>query len=118
VAEAYGATAEVNVPYTHQYPVTYNNPDLTAKMLPTLQATAGTQNVVLQAAVTGAEDFSFYQEKVPGIFFFLGGLPKGSDPLKAPPHHTPGFFIDESGFMLGVKALCNLTLDYMAGKGK
>ncbi|RYE07085.1 MAG: amidohydrolase, partial [Sphingobacteriales bacterium] len=61
VAEAYGATAEVNAPYTHQYPVTYNNPDLTAKMLPTLQATAGTENVILHAAVTGAEDFSFYQ---------------------------------------------------------
>ncbi|MEO6150944.1 MAG: amidohydrolase [Mucilaginibacter sp.] len=118
VAEAYGATAEVTAPYTTRYPVTYNDLALTAKMLPTLQATAGTKNVVLQAAVTGAEDFSFYEEKVPGIFFFLGGMPKGNDPLKAPPHHTPAFYIDESGFMLGVKALCNLTLDYMAGKGK
>ncbi len=117
-AEAAGATAEVKIPYTVRYPVTYNNPELTAKMLPTLQSTAGTANVLLRPAVTGAEDFSFYEEKVPGLFFFLGGMPKGGDPLKAPSHHTPDFYIDESGFTLGVKAMCNLTLDYMAMKSK
>ena len=117
-AAAAGATAEVQIPYTIHYPVTYNNPELTEKMLPTLQATAGTTNVLLRPAVTGAEDFSFYEEKVPGLFFFLGGMPKGGDPLKAPSHHTPDFYIDESGFTLGVKAMCNLTLDYMAMKSK
>ena len=85
-------------------------------MLSSLQKTAGTENVLLRPAVTGAEDFSFYQEKVPGLFIFLGGMPKGKDPLTAASHHTPDFFIDESGLTLGVKALCNLTLDYMAGK--
>lgn len=115
-AEALGATAEVKIPYSSHYPVTFNNPELTQKMLPTLQKTAGTENVLLRPPVTGAEDFSFYQEEVPGLFFFLGGMPKGQDPLKAPSHHTPDFFIDESGFTLGVKTLCNLTLDYMAGK--
>jgi amidohydrolase len=115
-AEALGATAEVKIPYSSHYPVTFNNPELTQKMLPTLQKAAGTENVLLRPPVTGAEDFSFYQEKVPGLFFFLGGMPKGEDPLKAPSHHTPDFFIDESGFTLGVKTLCNLTLDYMAGK--
>ncbi|WP_342646042.1 amidohydrolase [Mucilaginibacter sp. CSA2-8R] len=117
-AEAAGATAEVKIPFSVRYPVTYNDPKLTEKMLPTLQATAGTANVLLRPAVTGAEDFSFFQEKVPGLFIFLGGMPKGQDPLKTAAHHTPDFFIDESGFSLGVKALCNLTLDYMAGKGK
>ncbi|MGI4749420.1 MAG: amidohydrolase [Janthinobacterium lividum] len=117
-AAAAGATAEVQIPYTTHYPVTYNNPDLTAKMLPTLQSTAGITNVLLRPAATGAEDFSFFEEKVPGLFFFLGGMPKGGDPLKAPSHHTPDFYIDESGFTLGVKALCNLTLDYMAMKSK
>jgi amidohydrolase len=117
-AEAAGATAEVKIPFSVHYPVTYNDPALTEKMLPTLQATAGAQNVLLKPAVTGAEDFSFFQEKVPGLFIFLGGMPKGQDPLKTAAHHTPDFFIDESGFSLGVKALCNLTLDYMAGKGK
>lgn len=115
-AEAAGATAEVKIPMSVRYPVTYNDPDLTAKMLPSLQASAGVANVQLKPAVTGAEDFSFFQEKVPGLFVFLGGMPKGKDPLKTAAHHTPDFFIDESGFSLGVKALCNLTLDYMAKK--
>ncbi|MVN20088.1 amidohydrolase [Mucilaginibacter arboris] len=117
-AAAAGATAEVKIPYSTHYPVTYNDPVLTEKMLPTLQATAGAENVLLRPAVTGAEDFSFYEEKVPGIFFFLGGMPKGGNPLTAPSHHTPDFYIDESGFTLGVKAMCNLTLDYMAMKSK
>ncbi|OOQ60473.1 amidohydrolase [Mucilaginibacter pedocola] len=117
-AEAYGATAEVLIPYSNHYPVTFNDVDLTAKMLPSLQAAAGKENVLLRPPVTGAEDFSFFQQKVPGLFFFLGGMPKGGSPLTAPSHHTPDFYLDESGFTLGVKALCDLTLDYMAGKGK
>ena len=112
-AEAAGATAEVIIPFSLHYPVTYNDPDLTAKMLPTLQAIAGTDNVVITPAKTGSEDFSLFQEKAPGLFINLGGMPKGQNPLKAPSHHTPDFFIDESGFTLGVKALVNLTLDYM-----
>ena len=67
---------------------------------------------------TGAEDFSFFQEKVPGLFFNLGGMPKGNDPKTVPSHHTPDFFIDESGFKLGVKALTNLTVDFMTMTGK
>jgi amidohydrolase len=117
-AEAQGATATVKIPYSTHYPVTYNDPELTQKMLPSLQQTAGAANVLLRPPVTGAEDFSFYQEKVPGLFIFLGGMPKGSDPLKAPSHHTPDFYIDESGFSLGVKALCNLTIDYMEARAK
>lgn len=112
-AEANGATAEVKIPYSSHYPVTFNDVALTEKMLPSLRKTAGTENVLLKAAVTGAEDFSFYQQKAPGLFFFLGGMPKGGDPKTAPSHHTPDFFIDESGFTLGVKALTNLVLDYM-----
>ncbi len=116
-AEAAGATAEVKIPFSVHYPLTYNDPALTVRMLPTLQMAAGKDNVKLKPAVTGAEDFSFFQEKVPGLFIFLGGMPKGQDPKKAPSHHTPDFFIDESGFTLGVKALSNLALDYM-DKGK
>ncbi len=112
-AEAAGATAEIRLPYTSHYPVTYNDPALTEKMLPSLRKTAGDENVLLKPPVTGAEDFSFYQEKAPGLFIFLGGMPKGGDPKTAPSHHTPDFYIDESGFKLGVKALANLTVDYM-----
>lgn len=115
-AEAGGGTAEVKIPYSNHYPVTFNDVALTEKMLPSLQATAGAAHVKLKPPVTGAEDFSFFQEKIPGLFIFLGGMPKGQDPLKAPSHHTPDFFIDESGFGLGVEALSNLALDYMSLK--
>jgi amidohydrolase len=117
-AEAGGAVAEVTIPYSNHYPITYNNPALTEKMLPTLQATAGTVNVQLHPPFTASEDFSFFQQKAPGIYFFLGGMPKGGNPLTAPAHHTPDFYIDESGFALGAKALCNLTLNYMKANSK
>ena len=112
-AEAAGATAEVIIPYSNHYPVTFNDVELTRKMLPSLQKTAGAEHVTLKPAVTGAEDFSFFQQKVPGLYFFLGGLPKGKDPKTSGPHHTPDFFIDDSGLKLGVNAIANLTLDYM-----
>ena len=84
-------------------------------MLPTLQRVAGAANVVIKAPVTGAEDFSL-PEKVLGLFVFLGVYQKAATRL--PPHHTADFYIDESGFAPGVKALCNLTLDYMGNKSK
>jgi len=112
-AESAGATAEVLIPYSSHYPITFNDSTLTEKMLPSLKQTAGVANVLLKPAHTGAEDFSFYQQKVPGIFFNLGGMPKGGDAKTAPSHHTPDFFIDESGLKLGVEALANLALDYM-----
>lgn len=112
-AEAAGATAEVILPYEHYYPVTFNNEKLTAEMLPSLQKAAGKENVNLAHAVTGAEDFSFFQQKVPGMYFFIGGMPKGTDVKASGPHHTPSFIIDDSAFKTGLKATCNLVLDYM-----
>jgi len=110
-AEGMGATAEVTI--DKGYPITYNDPALTAKMLPTMEESAGKQNVLLMDATTGAEDFSFFQEKVPGLFVFLGGMPKGQDGSKVASHHTPDFYVDDSGMLLGVQTLCALTLDYM-----
>jgi amidohydrolase len=117
-AEAAGATALVEIPYSNHYPVTFNDVALTNKMLPSLLKTAGTDKVDLVPAETGAEDFSFFQEKAPGLYFFLGGLPKGKDKKTAASHHTPDFYIDESGFKLGINALANLTIDYMEMSGK
>jgi len=115
-AEMNGATAEIST-FTH-YPVTYNDPTLTSEMVPSLQHTAGAANIISGNALTGSEDFSFFSEKVPGFFIFLGGMPKGTDPLTVPVNHSPDFFIDESAFPLGVKAMCNLALDYTAAHGK
>lgn len=111
IAESTGATAEVEI--FKGYPVTYNDEALTAKMAPTLEATAGAGNAYVRLPVTGAEDFSYYAREVPGLFFFLGGMPAGMDVSKAPAHHTPTFYVDDSGLKLGVRAFCNLTLDYM-----
>jgi amidohydrolase len=114
IAESAGAEAEVEI--TRAVPVTYNDPELTQAMLPTIQKTAGEENVILSNAITGAEDFSYYAQEVPGLFLFVGGMPKGKDPAEAAPHHTPDFYIDESGMKLGVRVLCNLTLDYLKMK--
>ncbi len=111
IAESAGGNAEVSI--DKKTLVTYNDPALMKKMLITLQRTAGEENVIERQPETGAEDFSFFAEKVPSIFFFLGGMPKGMDPEKAFPHHTPDFFIDESGLKLGVKSFCNLVIDYL-----
>lgn len=111
IAEASGATAEVVI--DSKTLVTYNDPALVKKMLPTFQKVAGESNVIETEAVTGAEDFSFFAEKVPSIFFFLGGMAKGKNPADAYPHHTADFYIDESGFKLGVRTFCNLVVDYL-----
>lgn len=116
IAQSMNATAEVTLPLDYSYPITYNDPALMRKMLPVLQRTAGEKNARLTKAVTGAEDFSFFQEKVPGLYLFVGGKTKGLPASEAPDHHTPEFRIDESGMKLGVKLLTNLTIDYMNRK--
>ncbi len=112
-AEAAGATAVVELPYSVNYPVTFNNEKLTSEMLPSLQKSAGADNVSIIPVITGSEDFSFYAQKVPGLYFFIGGLPKGKDPKTAAPHHTPEFIIDDAAFKTGLNAFCNLVFDYM-----
>lgn len=116
VAESMDASVEIEIPLSASYPVTYNDPELVNMMLPTLKAVAGNDKVILTNPVTGAEDFSFFAKEVPGFFFFLGGKPLNTPVEEAAPHHTPDFYIDESGMLLGVKALSNLTLDYMNRK--
>ena len=105
--------AEATIEISRGLPITYNHIELTAKMLPTLQRIAGFENVVKISAITGAEDFSFYQQKIPGMYFFLGGKSLDVKTEDASGHHTPDFVIDESGFVLGVKSMTALTLDYL-----
>jgi amidohydrolase len=114
IAESAGAKAEVTI--TKLYPSTVNDEALTATMLPSLAAAAGKENLILMDPMTGSEDFSFFQKEKPGVFVFLGGMKPGADPLKTPSHHTPDFYLDESGFTLGVRALSYLVVDYMGMK--
>ena len=109
IAAAFGGTATIE--FQNNTAITYNDPALTNQMLPTLQKVAGKDKVELQKATTGGEDFSFFQEKIPGFYFFLGGQPLGTK--DAAPHHTPDFYIDESGMLLGVKVMSQLALDYL-----
>ena len=113
IAEASGATAEVRI--DNKTMVTYNDTALVRMMLPSL-AKAANGNLAERQWVTGAEDFSFYGTKAPAFFFYLGGMPKGTDPANAPDHHTSDFYIDDSMLYVGVKAFCNLVFDYAAMK--
>src|SRR5579859_3650374 len=110
IAESAGATAEISI--DNKTLITYNDPTLVRKMLPTMQRTAGAANVQVMDAMTGSEDFSFFAARVPAFFFFLGGMKPGQDPHTTAPHHTADFYLDETGFKLGVKTFCNLVFDY------
>jgi len=114
VGEAWGAEVDINI--ETKTLVTYNDPALVAAMVPSLEKAAGKDNVTPGIWTTGAEDFSFFGEKAPAFFFNLGGMPRGTDPAKAAPHHTPDFFIDDSMLDVGVKAFCNIVFDFAAKK--
>ncbi len=111
IAEANGATAEVSI--DTKTLVTYNDPSLMNKMLPSLQSAIGASNVSEREWVTGAEDFSYYGTRAPAIFLYLGGMPAGNDAANAPPHHTAEFYVDDSGMKTGIKAFCQLVTDYL-----
>ncbi|MBC6998422.1 amidohydrolase [Cytophaga sp. FL35] len=109
IAKAYGGNASIII--KDNTDITYNDLALTERVIPSLKKVAGDGNVQLQKAVTGGEDFSYYQNEIPGFFFFLGGMTPGN--TESFPHHTPDFMIDDSGLLLGVKALTEMSLDYL-----
>lgn len=111
IAESAGARAEVTI--DKKMPVTYNNEKLTLQMVSSLKRAAGDNNVFEIPPDTGSEDFAYYLEKVPGMFFFVGACPANVDPAKAASHHTPDFMMDEGSMSVGLKAMLQLTLDYM-----
>ena len=110
IAESMGAT--VDVTFESKTLVTYNTPELVTKMLPSLERAVGKENVGSMDWVTGAEDFSYFGEKAPAFFFYVGGMKKGQDPKTAAPHHTPDFMIDDSRLDVGIKAFANIVFDY------
>lgn len=113
-AKANNAKAEIT--YQVSYPITYNDTGLYENMLPSLKRINGPESVHFMNAITGAEDFSFFQKEVPGLYFFIGGAQKGTDPAKAAPHHTPDFYVDDSAMLTGVKSMTTLALDYLSKK--
>jgi amidohydrolase len=112
IAQSGGATAKVHI---HRwYDVTENHPQLTEWSAPTLKRIAGEENVTVVDKVCGAEDFSFYQKKVPGFFFFIGCTPPSKDAGTAAPNHSPRFYVDEDCLKQGVNLLSGLALDWLA----
>jgi amidohydrolase len=109
-AEGMGASVDVEI--DRGYPVTKNDPALTETMKPTLERVA--DSLVKTDPITGAEDFSYFAREVPGLYVFVGGMPPDMDPENAPPHHTPSFFIDESGMQYGVQAYAQVAADYLS----
>ncbi|HEX9984486.1 MAG TPA: amidohydrolase [Thermoanaerobaculia bacterium] len=114
IAASAGTTAEVTI--ETGYPIVYNDPALTERTAPTLRRVAGNQGVSVVNAVLGAEDFSFFQEKAPGLFFWVGTRPKDQTPEQAASNHSPLFYIDESGLGLGLRALTHVAVDYLTEK--
>jgi amidohydrolase len=112
IAASAGATANVEI--TRLYPVTVNDPVLTETMLPTLRRVAGANNVAEQSPVTISEDFSFFAQRAPGLFIFLGSNRKGVDAATAPTNHSPLFEVDEGVLPLGVRTLANLAADFLS----
>ncbi len=114
IAAANGAEAEVKIEKATA--VTINDESLTEQMLPTLRRVAGASNVSLQQRVMVAEDFSYFQQQVPGLFYFVGVTPPEQDPASAEPNHSPRFYVDESGVILGARSLAALTVDFLQAK--
>jgi amidohydrolase len=94
-------------------PVVFNDPALTARMVPVLERAAGRDRVTVMPPLTVGEDFAFYQEKVPGLFLFLGTSAPGADPARAAPNHSPYFTVDDSALVVGVRALASLAVAYL-----
>ncbi len=113
VAAAHGAKVEAHVPDREGNPVTFNDPALTARMTPSLQAVVGADNVITPPLQMGAEDFAFYAREVPSMFFFVGSTSRGIDPVTAPSNHSPEFMLDEASLDIGLRALLQVTLDYL-----
>ena len=110
-----GASVEINLPNGESYPVTLNDEDLTARVLPTLKNIVGDEMVYRADRSTGAEDFSFFSQEIPGFFFFLGVNKEGADYTKVPGNHSPYFQIDDGALPVGVKGLSHLTIEYLFG---
>ena len=110
ISSSYGGKAIVEI--EDGADITYNDPYMMDKMLPSLRSSAGNENVILSNAKTIAEDYAYYLNEIPGFLFELGGY-NTNELRKAPSHHTPDFFIDDSAMLLGVKVMTNLALDFL-----
>src|SRR5262245_47554843 len=114
IAEQIAASAmsRAEVEIIELYDPLVNNDRITTRMTPVLKRAA--DGDAIQVERSGAsEDFSFFLNEVPGLFFFLGIVPRDQDLANAAPNHSPNFFIDEAALVVGVRALAMVTIDYL-----
>lgn len=110
IAEASGASVTVTI--EAYAPVTGNDPGLLEKMMPTVEWAAGKSNVIEHPLITGAEDFAYYEKRIPGMFLMLGINQEGVGPGQAASNHSPLFYVNEDALIVGVRALVGFALDY------
>lgn len=113
VATSMGATVDVQIPMSTSYPVTVNNPALTSASIGALKKVVSEDRLELLKPITGSEDFAFFAREVPGLMIALGGKPPGKPLSEVAAHHTPDFYIDESGLSVGVEALISMAWSYL-----
>jgi amidohydrolase len=111
IAASAGATATIDI--NHELPITYNDPDLAAASLPTLVRVVGRERIMQPDPVLAAEDFAFYQEKIPGLFVYLGVNDPGADPAGIEDVHSARFMVFEPALQVGVRTLSSLALDFL-----
>jgi len=113
IAEAAGAKAEVYIGADTGYAPTINHVKLTEQMKDVLVRVVGEEMVVTNDLTTGSEDFSFFQQQVPGLFIFLGVTPEGTDLSTVAANHSPLFLVDDAALKTGVRAMANLAAEYL-----
>ncbi len=110
-AEAWGASVEVTI--DHGYPVTFNDPELTAEMSGVLDRVSAGGKAIVTKPIMGAEDFSYFANEIPGLFIGLGVAKDGAGPMDSAPNHSPYFYVNDTALPVGVEALSNLALTWL-----
>ena len=110
-ARAHGCEVEI-IPGQHD-PLNSNNSELCKNMLPTLQRVAGKDKLNYKHATTGSEDFSYFSQKVPGLYLHFGSAPLKNPLSQSKPNHHPGFQVDELSLKFATRLECNLLYDYL-----
>jgi len=110
---AYGGSFELD--YDRGTPATINDPELAKQMIPTMERVVGKSNLKLLDPVMGGEDFAFFANEVPGMYYRLGVLKPGTTSGWV---HTPTFRADDSCLEVGIRAMSNLVVDFLKSNGK
>ena len=113
IAAANGATVEEQIPLGDSNPVLVNNPALAVRVRDSIRKAVGSEHVIEARPWMASEDFAYFADAVPGVYFFVGATPLGQDASKAPANHSPKFFLDEGALKIGMESMLQASLDYL-----